>query len=160
MDPDDDDLQELVGAFVTASRALVAIAVRSLEAAPVAVTAAQHRVLVTLAAEGPRGVGEIARELGVNPSNATRICDRLQRLHLVDRTPSQEDGRAVQVAITPAGNAVVDAVVARRWREVSEVLTALSLDEVRGTIAALEAFNDAAHERAVVARAPETGTGL
>ena len=41
-----DELDELAATFVTASRALVGIAIRSIEAAPVAVTVPQHRVLV------------------------------------------------------------------------------------------------------------------
>src|SRR3954447_594042 len=96
------DLDELADTFVTASRALVGIAIRSIEAAPVAVTVVQHRVLVLLAADGPQAIGSLAQQLGVNPSNATRICDRLQRLELVHRTRPAHDGRAVHVTITAA----------------------------------------------------------
>ena len=73
------DREELVEELLTASRALVGIAIRSIAAAPVEVTVAQHRLLVLLAAHGPQSVGEIAEHLGVNPSNASRHGDRLQR---------------------------------------------------------------------------------
>src|SRR3954471_8032566 len=91
---------QLVEGFVTASRALVGIAVRSIEAAAVPVTVPQHRVLVLLAAQGPMAVGDIAELAGVNQSNASRLCDRLQRLGLVSRQRASDDGRAVQVSLT------------------------------------------------------------
>src|SRR4051812_29436176 len=125
-----DELDELAGVFVASSRALAGIAIRSLEASPVAVTAPQHRVLVLLA-DGPMAVGTIAQQLGVNPSNATRVCDRLQRLDLVSRSRSTDDGRAVQVTITPAGRQLVDAVSAHRQREIREILRALSPAQAR-----------------------------
>jgi DNA-binding MarR family transcriptional regulator len=143
-----DELDELGEAFVTASRALVGIAIRSIESAPVEVTVPQHRVLVLLAAEGSQGVGSIAQQLGVDPSNATRICDRLQRLHLVERAPSPHDGRAVRVSITKAGRRLVDAVLAHRRREITDVLKRVPPTDAARVVAALTLFNNAAHERA------------
>src|SRR4051794_21634242 len=149
-------LDHIAATFVTASRALVAIAIRSIEAAPVAVPVPQHRVLVLLAANGPQAVGTLAQQLGVNPSNATRVCDRLQRLDLVRRSRSDSDGRAVHVTIPPAGRQVVDAVTAHRRREVTAVLRELSPDQVDSVVAALTAFTRAAHERAEVEWADAT----
>src|SRR3954451_4379098 len=104
------DLDELADTLVTASRPLVAIAIRSIEAAPLAITVVQHRVLVLLAADGPQAIGTLAQQLGVHPSNATRGCDRLQRRRVGGRSRPAHDGRAVDVAITPAGRRLVDAV--------------------------------------------------
>lgn len=142
-----DELDKLAAAFVTMSRALVAIAVRSIEMAPGDVTPQQFRVLVFLAAEGPQGVGAIALQLAVNPSNATRICDRLQRLGLIERTPSPKDGRVVRVSITRAGRRLVESVLKHRRREVAEVLRHMAPVHVPAVLAALGAFNEAAHER-------------
>jgi DNA-binding MarR family transcriptional regulator len=140
-------LDHIAATFVTASRALVAIAIRSIEAAPVAVTVPQHRVLVLLAANGPQAIGTLAQQLGVNPSNATRVCDRLQRLDLLSRSRSSSDGRAVHVTITPAGRRLVDAVTDHRRREVASVLRELAPDQVATALAAMTEFNRAAHER-------------
>ena len=68
--------RELTDAFVTASRALVGIAVHSVGAAPVEITVAQFRLLVLVAPEEKRTIGDIAELLGVNQSNASRHCDR------------------------------------------------------------------------------------
>jgi DNA-binding MarR family transcriptional regulator len=143
-----DELEELASAFVTASRALVGIAIRSVQASPVAVTVPQHRVLVLLAANGPQAIGTLAHQLGVAPSNATRVVDRLQRLDLVQRRRSDSDGRAVHVTITAAGRQLVDAVTTHRRDEVAAVLRELSPDQVATVVAALTAFSHAAHERA------------
>jgi len=138
---------ELTDAFVTASRALVGIAVRSIESAPTRVTVPQHRVLVLLGAEGGLTVGDIAEMAGVNQSNASRLCDRLQKLGLVQRRGAPEDGRVVRVSLTRAGKEVLDVVTEHRRREVAAVLDRVPARRAKSIIAALRTFNDAAHER-------------
>lgn len=133
-------------AFVTASRALVGMAVRSLNAAPVEVTLTQHRVLVLLATGGEQTIGALAEQLRVNASNASRLCDRLQRLGLVDRLRSPTDGRAVVVHLTAAGRGVLEAVRDHRRAEVRRVLDRMAPHEVATMVGALTAFGDAAHE--------------
>lgn len=136
----------LVEEFLTASRALLGLAVHSLGAAPVDVTPPQHRVLVLLAARGPQSVTQVAEELGVNRSNATRICDRLERADLLRRGPNAHDGRVVEVDLTPAGLALVDAVTETRRSEIARVVAGMPAAERRGAVAALAAFNRAAGE--------------
>jgi DNA-binding MarR family transcriptional regulator len=133
-------------AVLTASRALLAVALRSVLAASVDVTVAQHRVLVILASHGPQTVSDLAAHLGVDQSNASRHCARLHRAGLVDRRPSPEDGRAVEIAITRAGAAVVAEVTAARHAEIAAVLTQMELADVEATVRALTAFNAAAEE--------------
>ena len=140
-----DDLAE---AFLTASRVLVGLAVQSLAAAPVDITLAQHRVLVLLASGGELQIGDIATELRINPSNATRHCDRLQKLGLLARRRSVADGRVVQVELTEAGRKVVAAVSEARRHEISRVLEDMPADHRAAVLAALESFAEAAHERA------------
>lgn len=138
--------ETLVDELLTTSRLLVGIAVRAVGAAPVEITVAQNRLLTVLAESGARSVGEIADYLGVNPSNATRHCDRLQRLGLVSRRRSEVDGRVVEVEVTPAGRSVVEAVMERRREELAAVVGQL-LDEDDGeaVVAALRKLNIAAH---------------
>ena len=138
---------ELADAFLTASRALVGIAVRSINAAPVEVTLVQHRLLVLLATGGNQTVGALAAQLEVNASNASRLCDRLERLELVSRIRSVSDGRAVDVSLTPQGSRLLETVRARRRHDVGRVLSRLSLPDAQAAVAALEAFNGAADEQ-------------
>jgi DNA-binding MarR family transcriptional regulator len=139
-------MTEAADAFITASRALVGMAIRSIDSAAGDVTIAQHRVLVVLAARGPQTVGDIAAELAVNPSNGTRHCDRLYRLGLVNKQRSRTDGRIVEVSLTRAGKQLLDAVTAQRRREVSAVLEQMDPSLVDATIDALDRFNRAARE--------------
>ncbi|MGY2701996.1 MarR family transcriptional regulator [Nocardioides sp. HB32] len=139
-------LSELAEELGTTSRALVAIAIDSVGAAPVEVTVAQHRLLVLLAAHGPQSIGAIAARMGVNPSNATRHCDRLERLGLLARRRSPEDARVVRVEISGAGTRLLDAVMARRREDIVQVLERMGLADAAALTAAFRAFNDAAQE--------------
>jgi len=136
----------LVEELLTTSRALVGVAVRSIAAAPVDVTVAQHRLLVLLAAHGAQSVGDIADHLGVNPSNASRHCDRLQRLGLVDRSRSAEDGRVVRIGLTSAGRSLLDAVTQHRRRELGDLIRRLPDGDEEAVLAALRKLNVASQE--------------
>ena len=96
-------VDEAAAALLTTSRALLGISVRSVAAAPVPLTVPQHRLLVMVSADGPRRVGTLAQDLGVNQSNASRLVDRLVAQGLVRRAPDLEDGRATVVELTGAG---------------------------------------------------------
>jgi DNA-binding MarR family transcriptional regulator len=93
----------IADAFVIASRALVGLAIRSINAAPVEVTLPQHRLMVLLAARGSRTIGDLAEQLGIDQSNASRLTDRLERLGLIARERSASDRRAVDVSLTTVG---------------------------------------------------------
>lgn len=142
-------------AFITASRALVGIAVRSINAAPVEVTLAQHRLLVLLATHGDQTVKALAELLDVNASNVSRLCDRLQRLGLLARGRSSADGRSVVVSLTDDGRNLLEAVRAHRREVVMRVLGEMRALDVEAAIDALGAFSAAAHELGE----PEWGAG-
>lgn len=133
-------------AFITASRALIRMAIRSIDTVADTVTVAQHRVLVLLAARGPQTIGDIAAELAVNASNATRHCERLHELGLVAKHRSRTDGRLVEVTLTAAGKSLLDEVTTARRQEVMAVLERLSTAQQEAAIQALDAFNAAARE--------------
>lgn len=144
--PPDDVDSGLVEAILTASRVLVAVAVRSLAAGDAGVTLPQHRALVLLATRGPQRMVDLAELLGVNSSTATRNCDRLQRRGLVQRDPAVQDRRAVLVTITPAGQRVVQRVSQARRREISRILRGMPAEGRPALLAALRDFAGAAGE--------------
>jgi DNA-binding MarR family transcriptional regulator len=137
---------ELVDTVLAASRALVAVAARSLAAAGDDVTLPQYRALVVLAAKGPLGTAELAAALVVNPSTATRMCDRLVRKGLVRRHRQAGDRRTVRIALTPAGRDLVAAVTRRRRAELARLLSVLPQAQHGPVIAAFQAFAEAAGE--------------
>jgi DNA-binding MarR family transcriptional regulator len=138
--PDD----ELVDAVLGASRALVAVAARSLDDLAEDVTLTQYRVLVELAARGPQRVAELAGVLAVERSTATRMCDRLVRKRLIHRRRESRDRRAVQVALTAGGRTLVDRVTHRRREEIGRILERLAPRDRAAVLRALRAFADAA----------------
>ncbi|MGH3176972.1 MAG: MarR family winged helix-turn-helix transcriptional regulator [Streptosporangiaceae bacterium] len=137
---------ELVDSVLAASRALVAVAARSLTGAGDEVTLPQYRALVVLAARGPQGTAELAAALAVNPSTATRMCDRLVRKGLIRRHRARADRRAVQVSITAAGRAVVDQATERRRALIAGILGRLPARQQAAVAGALRAFAAAAGE--------------
>jgi len=139
---DEDQLQ----AFLTASRAMVGLAVHSIEEAGDGVTVTQYRLLVLVAAQGPRTVTDVATELGVNQSNASRYLDRLQRLGLLERRRSSEDGRVVNVVLTPAGRQLLRKVSRLRRREMERVLRRMTPEERDIGRRVMVAFSAAANE--------------
>lgn len=143
--PGGDQGGELVDAVMTASRVLVAIAARSL-AEVGEVTLPQYRALVVLATRGPHRGTDLAEALGVNPSSATRLIERLSRAGLIRRTRLRADRRAVRVALTPQGRDLVAQVTQRRRREVEQLLEALPAEQHQQVITALHAIADAAGE--------------
>src|SRR6476469_4363701 len=119
------DSDGLTDAVLYASRALVAIAARSLSAAPSDVTLPQYRALVVLASRGPQRTSDLAVELEVAPSSITRLCDRLVRKRLVTRRIDPEDRRQVTINITGKGLDLIAAVTSVRRREIARVVNVI-----------------------------------
>lgn len=90
------------------------------------------------AADGPLTPGELGTRLGLMPATVTGALTALEEQRLVERRRSDEDRRAVLVAITPRGRDV-----ARRWgdtvmttlREVFEPLSEADLASIADTLA-------------------------
>lgn len=140
------DVGPVVDAVLTASRVLVAIAARSLAESSEEVTFAQYRALVVLAAHGPRRVSELAENLGVNRSTATRLCDRLVRKGLVRRRASSHDRREVLLALTEAGWDLIDQATRRRRDEIAAVLASVPAGDQADLVRSLTLFAQAAGE--------------
>jgi DNA-binding MarR family transcriptional regulator len=135
-----------VDAVLTASRTMVAVATRSLGAAAEDTTIAQYRALVVLASRGPHRLVDLAAALGVTPSTAGRMCDRLLRKKLIRRQRARADRREVQVSVTAAGRQVVDQATQRRRALIAGILSRLPARQQSAVAAALGALAAAAGE--------------
>ena len=137
---------ELIDAVLGASRALVAVAARSLATVADDVTLPQYRALVELAARGPLKLAELADALAVDRSSATRMAERLVRKGLIDRARVPEDRRSIRLSLTGAGAELV-AEVSRRLRgEIATIVARLPRAHRDEVVRALRAFADAAGE--------------
>jgi DNA-binding MarR family transcriptional regulator len=93
-------------------------------------------------------VGELAESLGVHPSTATRLCDRLVDRKLVRRAVDRANRRETTISLSPAGRQLVDQVTDVRRREIAEIVGRIP-DGLRApAVAALVAFAQAAGEAA------------
>lgn len=126
-----------VDAALLAADVMMGVAARSVLEVEDIVTSPQLRVLVTIATRGPQNLGEIAAELGVHASNATRTCEKLVHAGLIGRDEDPTDRRFIRLTLTPQGTALVDQVIGHRRAALSEVLSAM---EPRDRAKATEAF--------------------
>ncbi|MEV4712777.1 MarR family transcriptional regulator [Micromonospora sp. NPDC049374] len=115
---------EFVGALVSLSRVMVAVAMRTLARIDADVTLQQFRTLVVLV-PGPQRMIDLAKLLGVQSSTATRMCDRLARKGLVARHEREADRRAAWVGLTVAGKELVGLGMRARQHELERMLADL-----------------------------------
>ncbi|HTQ22755.1 MarR family transcriptional regulator [Mycobacterium sp.] len=135
-----------IDAVLRASRALVGVAAASIADADDVVTLPQFRVLVMLHTRGPLNLAAVAAGLEVNPSNASRTCDRLSKAGLLDRRELPQDRRNVTLTLTEAGRRLVDSVTRHRRVAIERVLRKMSAPERDRLAKALSAFATAAGE--------------
>ena len=133
-----------VQALLAASRVLVAISAQSIAAVEDTVDLAQFRALVIVASNGSASLGELAEAAGLPLSTASRTCDRLVGLGLLDRSDDPANRRQLRLTLTRAG----EAVVTRAWRHRQEALEPVlgKLPEARRRVLveSLTEFADAA----------------
>lgn len=139
-------LAEQLDAVLRASRALVGIAATSLAAVEDVVTVPQWRVLVLVHTRGPMNLASVAAALDVNPSNASRTCDRLTKSGLLDRRESEVDRRNLTLTLTAAGRRLVQKVTRQRRTAIEKVLVSMSVADRDRLADALEIFAEAAGE--------------
>ncbi len=143
----DGGLRADVAAALAASRALVGVAARSLGELPDDVTLPQFRALVVLSNGEPLAMGALATELGLHPSTATRLVDRLVERGLVQRLRARRDDadrRQSLVTLTDAGRDVVRDVTVRRVADLRRILGRLSPEDRRSVAEAMQRFADVA----------------
>ena len=134
-----------VDALLVASRALVAVAARSLADAG-DITLPQYRALIVLAGRPGLAVADLAAALDVHSSTATRLCDRLVRKKLVRRTPSADDRRSTRLYLAAEGRRIVEQVTDRRRRDLAAIVDRLPAGTTAQVVDVLAAFAAAAGE--------------
>ncbi|MHB2001377.1 MAG: MarR family winged helix-turn-helix transcriptional regulator [Solirubrobacteraceae bacterium] len=140
--------EEVLDAAITASRALVGLAARSLAEADEEVTLPQYRMLVVLGTRGPRPASLLAAALGVAAPTATRMCDRLVRKGLITRRGNERDRRQVLLGLTPRGQELLDRVTSSRRAEITALLREIPRERHASLVEGFRLFAEAAGELA------------
>lgn len=137
---------EHIEAVRLASRVLVAVTAQSLASVEDRVTLPQYRILVILASRGPQNLRAVAQSLGVNPSAATRLCDKLVAAGLIHRSDDPADRRYLVLRLTTDGHQLVQSVIDQRSAAIATVLAKMPPQLRDDLLPALRAFADAAGE--------------
>lgn len=139
-----DPQAEILAAMLAVNQTFVAVATRALAGLDPDVTLPQFRTLVLLDGHGRMTISALADALGVVPSTATRMCDRLVGKKLVRRTVDRRDRRQVTITLAEAGRRLIAESTKRRRRELARILAVLPSGEQDQLAAALRLLVTAA----------------
>ncbi|AQU68994.1 MarR family winged helix-turn-helix transcriptional regulator [Streptomyces niveus] len=145
--PSEPDVDDVTRAVLIASRLLVAVSVRSLATVEDRVTLPQFRLLKVLSAQGGAKLVSLAERLGVNPSTAMRMVDRLIAAGLAERGVNPGNRRETVLRLTEEGRTLVADVSAARRREITSIVQRLAPEQRTALVDALTAFTEAGGER-------------
>lgn len=117
---------EVVDAVLAANRLFVAVATNALAGIAPEVTLPQFRTLVLLDQRGSMTVTQLADALGVVPSTATRMCDRLVAKKLIRRVTDRGNRRRVTLSLRSEGSSLIEQSTRRRRKEIARLLATVS----------------------------------
>ena len=140
------DVDSVTEAVLTASRLLVAVSARSIAAVDETITLPQFRLLVILHSRGPLKHATLAEYMGVTPSTATRMVDRLVSVGMLTRRASPTSRREIAIHLTVEGDRVVRQVTANRRRDIAQIVAKMDAGARQGLIDALTSFAEAGGE--------------
>jgi DNA-binding MarR family transcriptional regulator len=107
------------------------------------VSVVQLRALTMLRGLQPASLVQLAEGIGVTPSTTSRLVDRLVAARLVDRRPSPESRRQIELRLSPEGEATLDRYDALRLSLMSDALEQLPDDRRGAVVDALAEFGAA-----------------
>jgi DNA-binding MarR family transcriptional regulator len=143
---DREPLEDALSAVLAASRTLVAISTESMGHVLDELDVIQFRVLVVVASRGPCSLGGVAEAVGLHVSTASRTCDRMVAMGLLNRSASPTDRRNLQLTLTHEGEALVGRVMRRRRAALEPVLEKLGPRRQKRLATAMRDFAEAAGE--------------
>ncbi|MFE0754479.1 MarR family winged helix-turn-helix transcriptional regulator [Inquilinus sp. NPDC058860] len=94
-------------------------------------TATQWAVLAKLLERGPCSQNRLGRRTAMDAATIKGVVDRLGKRGLIETRPDPEDGRRLEVALSPAGQALAERTVPNALRITEETLA--PLDEAERT---------------------------
>lgn len=134
--------------YVVLARAHAAVARHAdAHAAEHDLTPAEFGILDALYHLGPLLLGELQRKILVSSGGVTYLVDRLTERGLVQRRDSPTDRRARYVALTPAGERLLDRIFPEHARRIAQAVAGLSPQQQADVTALLRQLGTTAEER-------------
>jgi DNA-binding MarR family transcriptional regulator len=137
-----------VAALERMTRALAGLTLQSMRVLDGEVSAAQFRLLLTLASLGRVPCSRLAAELGVSGSSVTRLAERMEAAGLVARDTDPRSRSIVTLETTRAGTGLVARVAERRRLLLAAVLDQMDPAEREAAVRLARRFADLAGDAA------------
>jgi DNA-binding MarR family transcriptional regulator len=109
------------------------------------VSPVQLRALTAIGQRGRLNLAQLAEEMGVTVSTASRLVDRLVSVAWVNREPSASDRREISLSLTPTGEELLQRYDELRVHLLQECLRRVPADRRAAVIEALADLADLAH---------------
>jgi len=122
------------------------------------ISVTQCYAIDALLRRGPSTLNDLAGELYLDKSTASRVVTTLVRKSYVTRTPHPDDGRAVVLAVTPAGRRLHDRIARDLVEEETRLLEEFEPEVRRGAARLIFRLARAAAARARRRRGPRLRT--
>ncbi len=113
--------------------------IRALATEEFSISIEQFQIL-RLIRSGRGSVSELASAKNISRPAISQAVDVLVRKGLLTRTPDAEDRRHIQLALTPSGNALLDALFRKTRSWMRSKLSSFSRDELENVIRAMESL--------------------
>jgi MarR family transcriptional regulator, 2-MHQ and catechol-resistance regulon repressor len=97
------------------------------------ISVTQCYAIEALVRRGPSGLNELAAELYLDKSTASRVVGTLERKGYLRRAPHPEDGRAIVLSVTGAGRRLHDRIRTDLVTEAKQLLGDIEPEVRRGT---------------------------
>jgi DNA-binding MarR family transcriptional regulator len=104
-------------------------------------TLGQARALRRLAAK-PLSLSQLAAELSLSATSATRLVDRLEERGLVERVRSGDDRRVVVVSVRPAGRRLLGGLPTMEGTDIKAAVESMTNEERATVMEALRLLTD------------------
>ncbi|OEV08742.1 MarR family winged helix-turn-helix transcriptional regulator [Streptomyces nanshensis] len=112
------------------------------------VSASQLRVLYCLDREDGMNLRTLGEALGAAPSSVSRLCDRLQALGFIERSPSPVSRRELELHLTRRGGDYLRDLRQRREESLTATIAAMPPTARTALLEGLRGFRDATEGRA------------
>lgn len=101
----------------------------------------QKRILILLLQNESITQHELTEKLGIKPGSASEVIAKLEAQGLINKTPSSQDRRTANIALTDKGRTLAKEAKADRDDRHKEMFSSLSENEKLALIAQLEKIN-------------------
>lgn len=108
----------------------------------------ESRVLYELAHRDRPTATELGNELALDPGYLSRILRKFEQQGLIEKLPSESDGRQTLLSLTPVGRAAFAPLDERSRGQVGDFLARLSVDDQRRLMAAMRTITGLLSEQA------------